>query len=65
MIGDNPQSDIKGGNAAGMTTILVRTGVFIDKHGMGNCPENPAAFVVDDFEAAIKLIYKRERLPLP
>jgi ribonucleotide monophosphatase NagD (HAD superfamily) len=28
MIGDNPESDIAGGNAAGMTTILVKTGVF-------------------------------------
>lgn len=28
MIGDNPESDIAGGNAAGWTTILVRSGVF-------------------------------------
>jgi len=28
MIGDNPNSDIAGGNKAGFTTILVKTGVF-------------------------------------
>lgn len=28
MIGDNPQSDIKGANDAGWTSLLTRTGVF-------------------------------------
>jgi ribonucleotide monophosphatase NagD (HAD superfamily) len=28
MIGDNPASDIAGGNAKNMITILVKTGVF-------------------------------------
>lgn len=53
MIGDNPRSDIAGGNNKGMTTILVRTGVFdataATSHN-GNDSENPATYVVDDFE---------------
>ena len=56
MIGDNPRSDIAGGNAAGMTTILVRTGVFDSTDE--NDAENPATYVVEDFESAIDLIYK-------
>jgi ribonucleotide monophosphatase NagD (HAD superfamily) len=61
MIGDNPKSDIAGGNLAGMTTILVRTGVF-DCPDKANDEENPATYVVQDFEAAIDLIYEREDL---
>jgi len=53
MIGDNPKSDIAGGNLKGMITILVRTGVF-DKNAEtsknGNDIEHPATFVVEDFE---------------
>lgn len=30
MVGDNPRSDIKGGNDYGWNTILVRTGVYRD-----------------------------------
>ena len=60
MIGDNPRSDIAGGNAAGMTTILVRTGVFDSTDD--NDAENPATYVVEDFESAIDLIYKKEGL---
>lgn len=60
MIGDNPKSDIRGGNAAGWTTILVQTGVFqADEEGM-NDPEDPATYVVEDFVAAIKLICELE-----
>jgi len=44
MIGDNPKSDIAGGNAAGMTTILVRTGVF--ESSSSNDEEHPASHVV-------------------
>lgn len=65
MIGDNPKSDIAGGNLAGMTTILVRTGVFDSKAPSslkGNDREHPATHVVKDFEAAIQLIYKNEGL---
>lgn len=43
MIGDNPQSDIIGGNMYGWNTCLVRTGVF---QGGENDEENPANFGV-------------------
>ena len=54
MIGDNPKSDIDGGNRMGWVTILVRSGVY---QGTGNDREHPATYVVDDMEAAVKLIY--------
>lgn len=59
MIGDNPKSDIDGANRRGWTSILVRTGVF---QGEENDKEHPATYVVKDFEEAIQLIYKIERL---
>ncbi|KAL3420956.1 HAD-superfamily subfamily IIA hydrolase [Phlyctema vagabunda] len=43
MIGDNPQSDIIGGNMYGWNTCLVRTGVF---QGGENDEQNPANFGV-------------------
>ncbi|KAH9871653.1 hypothetical protein J1614_005908 [Plenodomus biglobosus] len=43
MIGDNPASDIIGGNMYGWNTCLVRTGVF---QGGDNDEENPASFGV-------------------
>lgn len=43
MVGDNPQSDIVGGNNYGWNTCLVRTGVY---QGEGNDKENPANFGV-------------------
>ncbi|OBZ66089.1 putative CDP-alcohol phosphatidyltransferase class-I family protein C22A12.08c [Grifola frondosa] len=33
MVGDNPESDIVGANAAGWTSILVHTGVYDPEHG--------------------------------
>ena len=65
MIGDNPESDICGGNSAGWVTILVKTGVFDEKAATsrnGNDINNPAKYVVDDFAAAISLIYRLEGL---
>lgn len=47
MIGDNPQSDIIGGNMYGWNTCLVRTGVFQGGEGE-NDPNNPANFGVFD-----------------
>ena len=65
MIGDNPKSDIKGGNNAGWITILVKTGIF---KGV-NDKENPATYVVNDFKEAIDLILDLEAIkpikPLP
>jgi len=57
MIGDNPGSDIKGGNDMGWTTILVKTGVQ-----KSNCKEIPATYVVEDFSAAILLILRLEKI---
>ncbi|KAF2111694.1 cat eye syndrome critical region protein 5 precursor [Lophiotrema nucula] len=56
MIGDNPASDIVGGNMYGWNTCLVRTGVF---QGGENDEENPASFgvfknVLDAVQTAIK-----------
>ena len=59
MIGDNPRSDIKGGNDNGFTTFLVRTGVF---QGEKNDKTNPANYVVKDFNEAIKKIFELENL---
>jgi HAD superfamily hydrolase (TIGR01456 family) len=56
MIGDNPQSDIIGGNSYGWKTCLVRTGVY---QGEGNDKKNPASFgvfanVLEAVQTAIK-----------
>lgn len=56
MIGDNPASDIVGGNLCGWNTCLVRTGVF---QGGENDEENPANFgvfptVLDAVKTALK-----------
>jgi len=56
MVGDNPQSDIVGGNMYGWNTCLVRTGVY---QGEGNDKENPASFgvfpnVLDVVKAALR-----------
>jgi len=62
MIGDTPESDICGGNKKGWTTILVKTGCF-DGSKQKNDKKNPAKYVVEDFTAAMKLIYKLEKIP--
>lgn len=52
MIGDNPQTDIKGGNDKNWTTILVKTGVFdanASTSVKGNDGKDPATVVVDNF----------------
>lgn len=56
MIGDNPASDIIGGNMYGWNTCLVRTGVF---QGEGNDEQSPANFgvfdnVMDAVQAAVR-----------
>ena len=57
MIGDNPNVDILGGRNNGFITILVKTGVF--KEG-DNDLKNPADFVAEDFDEAIRIIEKNE-----
>lgn len=56
MVGDNPASDIVGGNMYGWNTCLVRTGVF---QGGDNDEQNPASFgvfknVLEAVTAALK-----------
>jgi len=60
MIGDNPKSDIRGANQKGWISILVRSGIF---NGPQNDEKDPATYVVDDFEEAIKLIFELEKIP--
>ncbi|KAK9896258.1 HAD-superfamily subfamily IIA hydrolase [Cystobasidium minutum MCA 4210] len=57
MIGDNPFSDIAGANAYGLSSILVRTGVF---RGKDNHAEHPATTVQPDVLAAVRWALKKE-----
>jgi HAD superfamily hydrolase (TIGR01456 family) len=58
MIGDNPASDIIGGNMYGWNTCLVRTGVF---QGGDNDENNPASFgVFPNVLEAIQTAMKKE-----
>ncbi|KAK5109046.1 hypothetical protein LTR62_007594 [Meristemomyces frigidus] len=58
MVGDNPGSDIVGGNSYGWNTCLVRTGVF---QGGENDGENPANFgVFANVLEAVKTAMKKE-----
>lgn len=58
MIGDNPASDIVGGNMYGWNTCLVRTGVF---QGGENDEENPANFgVFANVLEAVKTAMRKE-----
>lgn len=60
MIGDNPQSDIIGGNMYGWNTCLVRTGVFQGKEGE-NDANNPANFgVFNNVLEAVKSALAKE-----
>lgn len=59
-VGDNPDADVAGANAAGApwVSVLVRTGVF---NGPGNSKRHPAAIVVDDVAAAVRAALHRSR----
>lgn len=60
MIGDNPASDIIGGNMYGWNTCLVRTGVFQGGPGE-NDPNSPANFgVFDNVLDAVKAVVRKE-----
>lgn len=51
MVGDNPESDIRGANSHGWASMLVRTGVF---RGDGNSAKYPAKFVCQDVYEAVQ-----------
>ncbi|KAL9096659.1 MAG: hypothetical protein Q9165_001147 [Trypethelium subeluteriae] len=58
MVGDNPASDIVGGNMYGWNTCLVRTGVY---QGEGNDRDNPANFgVFENVLEAVKTAIGKE-----
>jgi HAD superfamily hydrolase (TIGR01456 family) len=58
MVGDNPASDIVGGNMYGWNTCLVRTGVF---QGGDNDENNPASFgVFVNVLEAVKTALRKE-----
>lgn len=58
MVGDNPASDIIGGNMYGWNTCLVRTGVF---QGGENDESNPANFgVFTNVLEAVKTACRKE-----
>jgi HAD superfamily hydrolase (TIGR01456 family) len=59
MVGDNPETDIKGANDFGgkWKSVLVRTGVH---NKPGNDPTNPATHVADHVGAAVEWILQQE-----
>ncbi|THV06710.1 HAD hydrolase [Dendrothele bispora CBS 962.96] len=57
MIGDNPESDIAGANAAGWSSVLVHTGVFDPKKGP---PKHTPTHQATDVEQAVIWAIQRE-----
>ncbi|KAG6812540.1 hypothetical protein H0H92_002309 [Tricholoma furcatifolium] len=57
MVGDNPESDIAGANAAGWSSVLVQTGVFDPQNGP---PSHTPSHIAKDVEAAVKWAIDRE-----
>lgn len=57
MIGDNPESDIAGANAAGWSSILVRTGVYNPADGP---PTHKPTHETENVEAAVHWAIERE-----
>ncbi|KAI8388885.1 HAD-like domain-containing protein [Radiomyces spectabilis] len=56
-VGDNPAADIKGANAYGWSSILVRTGVF---QGTGNSAAYPATKVCNHVQDAVEWAIMQE-----
>jgi len=57
MIGDNPESDIAGANAAGWYSVLVETGVYDRAQGT---PAHKPTHLVKDVEQAVRWAIHRE-----
>lgn len=60
MVGDNPESDIAGANAARWKSILVRTGVYDPRQGP---PSHRPTHEVDDVEQAVQWALEQEFKP--
>jgi HAD superfamily hydrolase (TIGR01456 family) len=58
MIGDNPNSDIVGGNMYGWNTCLVKTGVYNEKTGYGD--NKPTFGIFENVLEVIKAVFKKE-----
>ncbi|KAK6198798.1 HAD-like domain-containing protein [Scheffersomyces amazonensis] len=61
MIGDNPESDIKGGNDNGLETALVRTGVFRDED-FNSIVAKPTVGVFDDVYESVTAILEKHKV---
>ncbi|KAL0956224.1 hypothetical protein HGRIS_002380 [Hohenbuehelia grisea] len=57
MVGDNPESDIAGANAAHWPSVLVGTGVYDPQQGP---PSHPPTHMADDVESAVLWAMSRE-----
>lgn len=63
MVGDNPETDIKGANdfnspiGTGWTSILVRTGVWMEERGS---PAHPPKAIADDVGSAVEWALRQE-----
>ncbi|KAF8482499.1 HAD hydrolase [Russula ochroleuca] len=57
MVGDNPESDIAGANAAGWSSVLVRTGVYDPVDGP---PAHNPTHEAENVEAAVRWAIDRE-----
>ncbi|KAJ7078847.1 HAD-like domain-containing protein [Mycena belliarum] len=55
MIGDNPESDIAGANAASWKSVLVKTGVF-----SGGQPTHEPTYIAEDVEEAVSWAIAQE-----
>ncbi|EDK43582.1 conserved hypothetical protein [Lodderomyces elongisporus NRRL YB-4239] len=58
MVGDNPESDIKGANDHGWESILLRTGVYKDED-WDYIVAKPTVGVFDNVEDAVKLVLEK------
>ena len=63
MVGDNPESDIKGANDNGWQSILLRTGVFQDEDYEGIIAK-PTVGVFDNVEEAVKHVLRKHDIPI-
>ncbi|KAJ7127158.1 HAD-like domain-containing protein [Mycena epipterygia] len=61
MVGDNPESDIAGANAANWPSILVRTGVYDPAKGL---PTHRPTVELENVEEAVKWALEREGVEL-